>query len=370
MATKWYCRATQPTGVPGTPPDSGAYYDLSKTQSGTGTFITNTSAGPVTPPTAGTHQTKTAAGTKVTFVTPRCTGFTCAGLVTFGVYAKESNVAANAARVGYARIGRLTSAGVYTWIGNATTVAELTTSSVAYTATVTPSSTVFAAGDRIVAEFYLDDCTGYNLGSGYTVTMTENAGFFVQVYETVVPYVSGSGALTAKSATISGAGTVETHGTGTLTANTVSITGAGTVTEPPPSVSGSGALTVAAVTIAGTGTHISIVSMLEGHTVAECAIIKAEQLCARCTVTEWTDGLGNTYTVTDPLHMMADGKCMEISVTAVDSYQQEIPTEDSYLFLNPPVRVWVGSEKVEDPDGAIKIMVARAVLDVNELLGK
>jgi hypothetical protein len=110
--------------------------------------------------------------------------------------------------------------------------------------------------------------------------------------------------------------------------------------------------------------------MLEGHTVDECAVIKAEQLCARCTVTEWTDGLGNTYTVTDPPHMMADGKCMEISVTAVDSYQQPISTEDSYPFYNPFVRVWVDSVAVEDPNEAIRRMVARAVLDVNQMLGK
>ena len=218
MATKFYCRSTTTlaAGAPGTPPDSGAYYDLLTTSSGSGTFTNAVPDGPVTPPTAGTHLTKVGAGAPVTFVTAPLLAFTCAGTVTIGAYAKESDLNANVSRI-WARVGRLSPTGVYTWFSSGIAdTAELTGSSVAYTATATPTSTAFADGDRLVAEFYLDDAAGFTMaGSGRTTTYTEDAAFFVQVNETVT---LGSVAPTVTTTTPTGITAISAASGGNVTA--------------------------------------------------------------------------------------------------------------------------------------------------------
>lgn len=159
--------------VPGTPPDSGAYRGLLPDTPGSGTFVTNTSTGAVTPPSAGTHVTATAAGTPLTWVGPPVVkAVTIAGAATLSINGLESNAAANASI--YGRLGKLEPDGTFTWFATtASAGAEFTTTASTLSRALTVSSTALAAGDRPAVELYLDDATAVTLASGYTVTVNE-----------------------------------------------------------------------------------------------------------------------------------------------------------------------------------------------------
>lgn len=186
MGRLLYANASQPTGVVGTAPDSGAFYDLLPTAGSTVDTATNTANGPLSPPSAGTHCTYSAGGTPMTFVSPPVQAFTLCGDVTFYAQAKESSAYANVGRF-WARVGRLSSDGTLTWAGSYTTTAEVSTSITQYSnsgAVLTPTELAFADGDRIVLEYYICDSTS-NAVTGYTYTLELHNYTGVQFSESV-----------------------------------------------------------------------------------------------------------------------------------------------------------------------------------------
>jgi hypothetical protein len=188
MSTYFYPSSLAPVGtVPGSPPDSAVYRALLCGRKGaasgaeglgSGAFVTNTSAGPVSPPTAATHVTLEAGGDKVTWVSPPFTAKkTISKDFTLQTYGKESNGAANAST--YVRLGRLEPDGTITWFA-ATSAdgTEFGTSVGTVSRTVVvPAAKDFVAGDRLLLEIYLDDASGVNMAAGYTVTLQEAAQF-------------------------------------------------------------------------------------------------------------------------------------------------------------------------------------------------
>ena len=82
--------------------------------------------------------------------------------------------------------------------------------------------------------------------------LLEPANDRIFVYSDVAGPITGTGALTAQDATISGTGEITKTGTGALTAGDASISGTGTVSGVG-TVTGSGALAAVASVIAGTG---------------------------------------------------------------------------------------------------------------------
>ena len=144
------------------------------------TTTTNSIAGPVSGqywPSATTSHivTKTAGGTKTIWISaPLSSGVTISGTITPNLWGKESNSNCNCtARYEVLRwsvatggivssLGISTDGGVTEW---GTTVAVRTTP------TLTPTSTAFVAGDRIVIIIYNDDGNGVTEGNGRTWTL-------------------------------------------------------------------------------------------------------------------------------------------------------------------------------------------------------
>jgi hypothetical protein len=116
--------------------------------------------------------TDSAGGNKnVWFSPPLSAAVTISGTITPNIWGLESNAACNCGfryevlRWSKAEGGIVSSLGISTNDG----VAEWgTTTSVRTSPTLTPTSTAFAVGDRIVMVFYNDDANGYTEGSGRT----------------------------------------------------------------------------------------------------------------------------------------------------------------------------------------------------------
>lgn len=188
MSTYLYPSSLAPVGtVPGSPPDSAVYRALLCGRKGaasgaeglgSGAFVTNTSAGPVSPPTAATHVTLEAGGDKVTWISPPFTSsFTISKPMTLMAYGKESNAAANASV--YARLAKVAADGAFTWFAatNSDGVEFGTSLGQVTRSIMIGSATNFVAGDRLLLEIYLDDAAAVNMAAGYTVTLQEAAGF-------------------------------------------------------------------------------------------------------------------------------------------------------------------------------------------------
>jgi hypothetical protein len=187
LTTKIYCTTTEATDVTGTPPDGGKFYETSDTQPSTVETHTNTVDGPVSWPSANTHCTVSAGGSAMTFVSPPVDAFTLDDDIYCSVSARESNSAANVARIVW-RLGRLSAAGVLTWAADYAATNECNTSWTTYSnsgAAVTPDTTEFAQGDRIVFEFYMDDPSASTMATGYTYDIRTCSQWFAYLYNTV-----------------------------------------------------------------------------------------------------------------------------------------------------------------------------------------
>jgi hypothetical protein len=125
------------------------------------------------------QQTETNGGPNLSFITnPLASGVTLNSTETCNMWGLESNTLANASF--RCRIYHWTSAGgagAALCTGNV--AGELTASSAVKTSSCAISSEVFAAGDRIIITFFLENCsatsgcpTGTMAGSTYTVTMS------------------------------------------------------------------------------------------------------------------------------------------------------------------------------------------------------
>ena len=130
------------------------------------TYTKNTVAGAVTPPTAATQFTDTAAGAVVSWYTGPLDAITIAGNVVFNIWARESATQANATIT--AELLRANNAGsiLSTIAVVVTTRAELGTTLAAQNWGKLPTSTTLVNGDRLVLRLHIDD--------GNTVTMTAN----------------------------------------------------------------------------------------------------------------------------------------------------------------------------------------------------
>ena len=148
------------------------------------TLVTNSVAGPVTGqyfPVATTNYivTTTAGGAKRFYISaPLSSGVTISGTITPNIYGLESNGTCNCGlryevlRWSVARGGIVSSLGISTDDG----FTEWTTSATLKTSTtLTPTSTVFVAGDRVAFLFYSDDANTTTEGSGRTFTIDYDA---------------------------------------------------------------------------------------------------------------------------------------------------------------------------------------------------
>lgn len=173
MATTLYPTAVAPDYVDGSAPDGGSWYALATAYPETSYLVTNTLAGPVDTFDADALVTTEAGGTKMVFISPPVDAFTMDSTHHLLLRGRESNAAANVARICY-RIGRL-SGGTLTWNGGGgcKLTNEMPTSYSDSTSAASPvdpdPNPVFASGDQIVLEVFLDDYYGGDMASGYYV---------------------------------------------------------------------------------------------------------------------------------------------------------------------------------------------------------
>ncbi len=131
----------------------------------------------VTGPTAPLQFTS--GGTLKSFVSDAIeSAITISGNITINIRAKVDNAAANATVE--IKILRVDSTGAIlstvVAVAPSPIPAALTTTDAAINYTVTPTSTTFAADDRIVVQIYIDDANAVNMVTGHTVTISIDAG--------------------------------------------------------------------------------------------------------------------------------------------------------------------------------------------------
>lgn len=202
MVTALYPKTTKNNGFSGM-----GEYDLSTSTAGSNVNMERTTSA------GGVELQFPYGGTAATFYSPTIqTGITISGSIGVWMYGYESNAKANVA--GHVKIYR-ESGGVLTLIGSATDDVEFPTAAAYVSFTVTPTSTVFAAGDRIVAKFAADHigtmAAGYvaycSIGGSNTVLeFTESITFGTPlVVRNGAAVLAGAGAVTA-AATVVGFG--------------------------------------------------------------------------------------------------------------------------------------------------------------------
>jgi predicted acyl esterase len=122
----------------------------------------------VTGPTGGVEPIGVNSDPEYFLSQPLAAGFTLSGSISINLWGLESNMAANAALA--LRIDKV-SAKDFTLVtvSDSKDDAELGTAAAAMTWTTTPTSTVFAKGDRIRVVVYFDDAAA-NMASGHTLT--------------------------------------------------------------------------------------------------------------------------------------------------------------------------------------------------------
>jgi len=158
VATTLFLRDTKDSGI-------GVYRYLQTTRGpGVVTGVVNTVA-------SGTdiQWTKTAGGEALEFISPPLSaGFTLSGSMTFNIWALESAMAANCG--GRARVYKY-SGGVETLIlgGPHDDGVEFGTSDGVFNWTGVPTSTAFAAGDRLIVKYYITNIG--TMGGGETCTL-------------------------------------------------------------------------------------------------------------------------------------------------------------------------------------------------------
>ena len=144
MATTLFLRDTKDSGI-------GVYRYLQTTRGpGVVTGVVDSIAG-------GTQiqWTKTLGGELLEFISPPLSaGFTLSGTMTFNIWALEFNMAANCG--GRARVFKY-SGGVETEVGGGPydDGVEFGTSNGVFNWTGAPTSTAFAAGDRLIVKYYI-----------------------------------------------------------------------------------------------------------------------------------------------------------------------------------------------------------------------
>lgn len=235
------------------PGGTGATYLLSSS-AGSGSCVKLSVLGAVTPPTDGTRWTTAASGgTLMTWVSPALVaGVTVSQGISVSVVANESNNKANATV--YARVGKRTAAGTYTWIGSATLGTEIGGST--YTLSITPTSTSFVAGDRLTLEVHMDDATSVTMAAGYNLTLTLGASTSVTTTDALLFNFSGTSAQTIDEALQASSGKLTFGGSAAQGFDEATQSGEGTVTSNIPAISGSSAQVADEATQSGGGSLI------------------------------------------------------------------------------------------------------------------
>lgn len=228
------------------------------------TAVTNTVAGPVTPPTTATQVTKTAGGSRITWLSDPVAGFTLSGTVTVNIRGLESATQANA--TSELRLSRYNSSGA--WVSDVLAVppgtipAEWTTADSAHNTTPTPTSTTFSTGDRIGVQLYIDDGSAVTMASGRTVTNSYDgptAGAagdtFITLTETVTFITAGTGSVALSALAVSGSGAEIFSGSGAVTLSALAVTGSGTSGNP---IAGTGSVALSSLAVSGSGVEAFI----------------------------------------------------------------------------------------------------------------
>ena len=135
------------------------------------TYLKDTLAGPVTPPSSAVQATRAAGGTPVIWYSDPLDEVTISGNVTFNLWAQQSFHKANSAFTG--ELLRASASGAIQSVIAAVHVpaSELSNTLAAVSWTSTPAPTALANGERLALRLYIDDAGG-TMASGYTVTMT------------------------------------------------------------------------------------------------------------------------------------------------------------------------------------------------------
>ncbi len=149
--------------------------------SGLTSFIKDTQAGPVTPPTSGTQWTvNVASDEKVSFVSDQVSVRTVlSGNATINAWAKDNSTAANIALT--AEILHLDSTGAYieTYVTVLLNRPELGQSASNQNWAKLITGSALEIGDRIGVRFHVSDASGVVMAQGYTATLyfgTQNPG--------------------------------------------------------------------------------------------------------------------------------------------------------------------------------------------------
>lgn len=157
-------------------------------------FVTNTQAGPVSPPTFMTRVTRNVGGLTVTWYSVPLQRVTISGNVTFNLWANESNTLANAAIT--AELLRMDGSGnqLGTIVPVMGTRPELANTSTAQNWSQTPTAMTIYEGERLGLRVHIDDASGMTMAAGRTVSLymdNKNSGAsgdsWVQLAETLVP---------------------------------------------------------------------------------------------------------------------------------------------------------------------------------------
>jgi hypothetical protein len=171
--TRLYLRDIISAVNPG--PDDERLISVSAGQ-GAVTFIKDTVAGPVTPPTTPTQFTGFSAGPVLTWYSHPLKAVTISGNLTFNLWAMENNVLANATVT--AELLRADNSGNIT-ATIATAVldrVELTTAFGLQNWTKTPGVTSLVDGDRLALRLYIDDAGGVTMTTSRQVSLSLGGG--------------------------------------------------------------------------------------------------------------------------------------------------------------------------------------------------
>lgn len=256
MATKCYIRSvtTQPgTGTNNTKANGSTsgwlVRDLTATPGASATTqALTTTAGPTT------GQEIATGGVPLEWISlPLAAGVTISGTITFNIWGSESANSENATwRVIVEKYSSTMALGSTVIDSTRTSATELTTTNAAINWTGTPTSTVFAKGDRIRVRVVADDATGVNIGTGsvtlsYDGPTTAAAGdSYVSFNEALTFASSPAGSTLFPTTTVSVVDTASdsdleawtSRGSGTTSVGTT--VGVGWIT--PVQIAGSGAL--------------------------------------------------------------------------------------------------------------------------------
>lgn len=198
-------------------------------------FVKDTQAGPVTPPTTGTQWTiNSASDQKISWLSDPVASTTfLSGIATINAWAKDNSTAANVAITG--EILRVDSSGVIlgTVVSCLLNRIELGQTASPQNWTKTMTNTTLEVGDRLAVRFYVSDASGFTMAAGYLATIyfnTQNPGTSGDSFISLPQTISFQAATPTITATLTNSPTPVNTSTLTFT-----LTPSETLTQTPSS---------------------------------------------------------------------------------------------------------------------------------------